>query len=162
MIEKFGISFTTTHLNQGGALVHIYTDGSIHLNHGGIEMGQGLMTKLALVASNEFGLDYEKINVSVDESAYLLGYSKAKTFMNIHIPHLRNSVLFVGILISLEIIRELPITLILRPFNFETFATTAYIYASEDLLEAAAVPSLFLILIASIFILISSRYILRD
>ena len=100
--------------------------------------------------------------MSVDESAYLLGYSKTKTFMNIHIPHLRNSVLFVGILISLEIIRELPITLILRPFNFETFATTAYIYASEDLLEAAAVPSLFLILIASIFILISSRYILRD
>ena len=61
---KFGISFTTTHLNQGGALVHIYTDGSIHLNHGGIEMGQGLMTKLALVASNEFGLNYEYIKIS--------------------------------------------------------------------------------------------------
>ena len=61
---KFGISFTTTHLNQGGALVHIYTDGSIHLNHGGIEMGQGLMTKLALVASNEFGLNYEHIKIS--------------------------------------------------------------------------------------------------
>ena len=55
---------TTTHLNQGGALVHIYTDGSIHLNHGGIEMGQGLMTKLALVASNEFGLNYEHIKIS--------------------------------------------------------------------------------------------------
>ncbi len=61
---KFGISFTTTHLNQGGALVHIYTDGSIHLNHGGIEMGQGLMTKLVLVASNEFGLNYEHIKIS--------------------------------------------------------------------------------------------------
>ncbi len=61
---KFGISFTTTHLNQGGALVHIYTDGSIHLNHGGIEMGQGLMTKLALVASNEFGLNYANIKIS--------------------------------------------------------------------------------------------------
>ena len=61
---KFGISFTTTHLNQGGALVHIYTDGSIHLNHGGIEMGQGLMTKLALVASNELGLNLENIKIS--------------------------------------------------------------------------------------------------
>ena len=70
--------------------------------------------------------------------------------------------MFVGILISLEIIRELPITLILRPFNFETFATTAYIYASEDLLEAAAAPSLFLILIARFFILLSSKYILKD
>ena len=81
--------------------------------------------------------------------------------MNIHIPFLRNSLLFVFILISLEIIRELPITLILRPFNFETFATTAYISASEDLLEAAAVPSLFLILIASFFIIITSKYILK-
>ena len=61
---KFGISFTTTHLNQAGALVHIYTDGSIHLNHGGIEMGQGLMTKLALVAANEFGLDIKDIKLS--------------------------------------------------------------------------------------------------
>ena len=114
------------------------------------------------LAFNGIKSGYEKINISVDESAYLLGYSKSKTFMNIHIPFLRNSLLFIIILISLEIIRELPITLILRPFNFETFATTAYISASEDLLEAAAVPSLFLILIASLFIIISSKYILRD
>ena len=105
---------------------------------------------------------YEKINISFAESEYLLGFSKRKTFMNIHVPFLRNSLLFIIILISLEIVRELPITLILRPFNFETFATTAYISASEDLLEAAAVPSLFLILIASFFIIITSKYILRE
>ena len=114
------------------------------------------------LAFNGIKSGYEKINISVDESSYLLGYSKRKTFMNIHIPFLRNSLLFVGILVSLEIIRELPITLILRPFNFETFATTAYISASEDLLEAAAVPSLFLILIATFFIIVTSKYILRD
>ena len=114
------------------------------------------------LAFNGIKSGYEKINISVDESAYLLGYSKSKTFMNIHLPFLRNSLLFITILISLEIIRELPITLILRPFNFETFATTAYISASEDLLEAAAAPSLFLILIASLFIIISSKYILRE
>ncbi len=114
------------------------------------------------LAFNGIKSGYEKINISVDESSYLLGYSKRKTFMNIHIPFLRNSLLFISILISLEIIRELPITLILRPFNFETFATTAYISASEDLLEAAAAPSLFLILIAAFFIIISSKYILRD
>ena len=114
------------------------------------------------LAFNGIKSGYEKINISVDESAYLLGYSKRKTFLNIHIPFLRNSLLFIIILVSLEIIRELPITLILRPFNFETFATTAYISASEDLLEAAAVPSLFLILIASFFIIVTSRYILRE
>ena len=114
------------------------------------------------LAFNGIKSGYEKINISVDESSYLLGYSKQKTFLNIHVPFLRNSLLFVAILISLEIIRELPITLILRPFNFETFATTAYISASEDLLEAAAVPSLFLILIATIFIIFTSKYILRE
>src|SRR6202034_4527698 len=50
----FGISFTLIHLNQAGALVHVYTDGSIHLNHGGTEMGQGLFTKVAQVVAEEF------------------------------------------------------------------------------------------------------------
>jgi len=114
------------------------------------------------LACNGIKSGYEKINRSIDESAYLIGYSKLKTFLNIHVSYLRNSILLIGILISLEIVRELPITLILRPFNFETFATTAYIYASQDLLEAAAVPSLCLIIIASFFILLTSKYILRD
>ena len=105
---------------------------------------------------------YIKINQSIDDSAYLLGYSKFKTFSKIHIPYLKNNVLLIGVLITIEIIKELPITLILRPFNFETFATKAYGYAAQDLLEAAALPSLFLILWASIFILITSKYILSD
>ena len=114
------------------------------------------------LASNGLKAGYLKINYSIDESAYLLGYSKFKTFKNIHIPYLKNSMLLIGILLSIEIIKELPITLIMRPFNFETFATTAYVFASQDLLEAAAAPSLFLVLIASFFILITSKYILKD
>jgi len=114
------------------------------------------------LACNGIKSSYLKINYSIDESAYLLGYSKFKTFTNIHIPYLKNSILLIGVLIAIEIIKELPITLIMRPFNFETFATTAYIFASQDLLEAAAAPSLFLIIIASFFILITSRYILKD
>ncbi len=103
---------------------------------------------------------YEKINNSIDESAYLLGYSKVKTFLKIHIPYLKTNIILIMLLISLEVIKELPITLILRPFNFETFATQAYIYASQDLLEAAALPSLFLIFWSTFLILLSSRYIL--
>ncbi len=103
---------------------------------------------------------YEKINNSIDESAYLLGYSKLKTFLKIHIPYLRTNIILIMLLISLEVIKELPITLILRPFNFETFATQAYIYASQDLLEAAALPSLFLIFWSTFLILLSSKYIL--
>ena len=114
------------------------------------------------LSCNGLKSSYEKLSMSLDETAYLAGYSKSKTFFKIHLPYMRSSILFIIILISLEIIRELPITLILRPFNFETFATTAYIFASQDLLEAAAVPSLFLVLIASLFILMISRYILSE
>ena len=103
---------------------------------------------------------YEKINNSIDESAYLLGYSKLKTFIKVHVPYLRTNIILIMLLISLEVIKELPITLILRPFNFETFATQAYIYASQDLLEAAALPSLFLIFWSTVLILLSSKYIL--
>ena len=103
---------------------------------------------------------YEKINNSIDESAYLLGYSKINTFLKIHIPYLSTNIILIILLISLEVIKELPMTMILRPFNFETFATQAYIYASQDLLEAAALPSLFLIFWSTILILLSSRYIL--
>ena len=103
---------------------------------------------------------YEKINNSIDESAYLLGYSKINTFLKIHVPYLSTNIILIILLISLEVIKELPMTMILRPFNFETFATQAYIYASQDLLEAAALPSLFLIFWSTILILLSSRYIL--
>ncbi len=58
---KFGISFTTTHLNQAGALVHVYTDGSIEVSHGGTEMGQGLYTKVAQVVARAFGVSRESV-----------------------------------------------------------------------------------------------------
>ncbi len=61
---KFGISFTLTHLNQAGALVHVYRDGSIHMNHGGTEMGQGLFQKVAQVAAGRFGVPLEAVRVT--------------------------------------------------------------------------------------------------
>ena len=61
---KFGISFTATFLNQAGALVHVYTDGSIHLNHGGTEMGQGLNIKVAQVVAEVFQVDIDRIQIT--------------------------------------------------------------------------------------------------
>ena len=61
---KFGISFNTTFLNQAGALVHVYTDGSVHLNHGGTEMGQGLNTKVAQIVAHEFQIDFDAIKIT--------------------------------------------------------------------------------------------------
>jgi xanthine dehydrogenase large subunit len=65
---KFGISFTLTHLNQAGALVHVYQDGSIHLNHGGTEMGQGLFQKVAQVAAARFGVDLARVKITATDT----------------------------------------------------------------------------------------------
>jgi xanthine dehydrogenase large subunit len=66
---KFGISFTATHLNQAGALVHVYKDGSVHLNHGGTEMGQGLFTKVAQVVAEEFRIDLDRVKITATSTA---------------------------------------------------------------------------------------------
>ena len=64
MPVKFGISFNAPMLNQAGALVHVYTDGSVHLNHGGTEMGQGLFVKVAQVVSSVFQIDIDHVKIS--------------------------------------------------------------------------------------------------
>jgi xanthine dehydrogenase large subunit len=61
---KFGISFTATWYNQAGALVHVYNDGSIHLNHGGTEMGQGLNTKIAQIVAEAFGVEFGRVKIT--------------------------------------------------------------------------------------------------
>lgn len=66
---KFGISFTTSFLNQAGALVHIYKDGSVLINHGGTEMGQGLHTKIMVLAASELGLSPERVKVNATSTA---------------------------------------------------------------------------------------------
>jgi xanthine dehydrogenase large subunit len=66
---KFGISFTLTHMNQAGALVHVYQDGSVHLNHGGTEMGQGLYIKVAQVVAEEFGISMERVRITATTTA---------------------------------------------------------------------------------------------
>ncbi|WP_271008604.1 xanthine dehydrogenase molybdopterin binding subunit [Paucibacter sp. B51] len=65
---KFGISFNVVHLNQAGALVHVYTDGSVLVNHGGTEMGQGLNTKVAQVVSEELGLSLARVRCSATDT----------------------------------------------------------------------------------------------
>ena len=121
----------------------------------------GYFFRFYSIAFNGIKSNYLKINYQVDESGYLLGLNKFDIFSKIHLPILKENTFFIVILISLEIIKELPITLILRPFNFETFSTKAFNYASQDLIEAASIPSLFLVMWTSLLILISSKYFLK-
>ncbi len=66
---KFGIAFNVTHLNQAGALVHVYTDGSVLVNHGGTEMGQGLNTKVAQIVAHELGLPMERVRCTATDTS---------------------------------------------------------------------------------------------
>ena len=66
---KFGISFTLTHLNQAGAIVNVYTDGSVYLNHGGTEMGQGLFQKVSQVAARALGVPQNFIRASATDTS---------------------------------------------------------------------------------------------
>jgi xanthine dehydrogenase large subunit len=66
---KFGISFTATHLNQAGALVHVYRDGTVHLNHGGTEMGQGLIVKVEQVVADEFGITVDRVRTNAADTS---------------------------------------------------------------------------------------------
>ena len=118
----------------------------------------GYFFRFYAISFNGIKSNYLKINYSIDESSYLMGFTRFKTFSEVHWPIMQKNIFFIFVLIALEIIKELPITLILRPFNFETFSTKAYNFASQDLIEAASIPSLFLILWTSIFILISLNY----
>ncbi len=65
---KFGISFNVAHFNQAGALVHVYNDGSVLVNHGGTEMGQGLNTKVAQVVAHELGVEFERVRVTATDT----------------------------------------------------------------------------------------------
>jgi xanthine dehydrogenase large subunit len=66
---KFGISFTATLFNQAGALVHVYTDGSVQVNHGGTEMGQGLHTKVAQIVADELGIPFDKVLATASDTS---------------------------------------------------------------------------------------------
>jgi xanthine dehydrogenase large subunit len=66
---KFGISFTATFFNQAGALVHVYTDGSVQVNHGGTEMGQGLNTKVAQIVADELGVPFERVRCTASDTS---------------------------------------------------------------------------------------------
>ncbi len=122
----------------------------------------GYCIRFYSISFNTIKTVYLKINNSIDESAYLLGFSKLKVLKSIHLPFLQKNFIFAFILISIEIIKELPITLILRPFNFDTFATNAFNMASNDLIEAAATPSIFIIFWSSLLIVISIKFFLID
>ena len=95
--------------------------------------------RLYAFAINGIKSGYEKLNKSIDDVSYLMGYTKFGTFIKVHLPFLKQNLVIIGMMVSIDILKELPITFILRPYNFDTFATKAYVFASQDMLELSLI-----------------------
>ena len=117
--------------------------------------------KAYALANNAVESGFERINTKVDDVALSLKKSKFEIFFRIHTPLMKTSIITSLLLVISEIIKELPATLILRPFNFDTLAVTTYIYAAEERMYEAASPAMMIVLIGLIPILFLSR-IIRD
>ena len=111
------------------------------------------------LTNNVLESSYKQFSASIDESARILGASKYNLLGNIHIPLLKTGIFTSVLLVVSEVVKELPATLVLRPFNFDTLAVTVYTYASEERIYEAAFPALFIILIGLIPIYFISNMI---
>ena len=101
----------------------------------------------------------EKIKPSMDDAARSLGYRPREALVKVHIPLLKSSSLTALMIVFVDVMKELPATLILRPFNFETLAVSAYNYASEERMYEAAAPSIAIVIVGLLPIIILSRMI---
>ena len=111
------------------------------------------------LSNNVLQSSYKQFSTDIDDSARTLGSNKRKLLFNIHIPLLKTGLLTSFLLVVSEVVKELPATLILRPFNFDTLAVNVYLLASEERMYEAAFPALFIILIGLIPIYFLSKMI---
>ncbi len=117
------------------------------------------IVKSYALANNSIESGYERINEAIDDVSLSLKVSKLKIFFQVHLPLLRTSLLTSLVLVISEVIKELPATLILRPFNFDTLAVTTYIYAAEERMFEAATPAIMIVLIGLVPIFFLSKII---
>ena len=115
--------------------------------------------KTYALANSSIEAGYESITSSMDDSSRLLGSSGWSMLIRVHSPLLKTSVLTAILLVISEVVKELPATLILRPFNFETLAVSTYIYAAEERMYQAASPAIAIVLIGLIPIFFLSKMI---
>lgn len=111
------------------------------------------------LANNTIESGFSRLTNSIDDVSLTLSKSRSEIFFKIHLPLMKTSILTSLILVISEVIKELPATLILRPFNFDTLAVTTYIYASEERMYEAASPAMLIVLIGLVPIFFLSKTI---
>ncbi len=109
------------------------------------------------IGYNNIESGFEKVGKKYFEASLLLGQSKLKTFFRVDLPMMKTAVISGMILVFIDTMKELPLTLILRVFNFNTLATKAYEYASDEMIHEAAVPSILIIITSLIFIVVLNK-----
>ena len=116
----------------------------------------GLIVRFQAVGFGAVMSGLERMPPHMMESGRILGHGFSKSVRSVIFPLLRSSVLVGGLLVFVDILKELPMTLILRPFSFETFSTFTYQYAKEEMLEQAAMPALFIVLAGLVPVMIAN------
>jgi iron(III) transport system permease protein len=119
------------------------------------------LVRFSAVALQSIEAGYARLPVSLDDSAHMLGASHARLLGEVHLPLLRRSVLAAALLVFVDVMKELPATLVLRPFNSDTLAVVAYNFARDERLAEAALPSLAIVVVGLLPVLLLSRAMRR-
>jgi len=119
------------------------------------------LVRFLAVALQSIGTSLAKITASMDDASRSLGLGQAATLRRVHLPILRGSLFTAGLLVFVDVMKELPATLVMRPFDFDTLATQAYILASDERLSEAASVSLAIVTVGLLPLIALSRQISR-
>ena len=119
------------------------------------------LVRFLALALNTVEAGLAKINRNLDDAARVLGRTPGRTLVRVHVPLLWGSVLTAVILVFVDVLKELPATLILRPFNFETLAVRVYRFASDERLAEASTAALAIVLVGLLPVILLSRAIAR-
>jgi iron(III) transport system permease protein len=115
------------------------------------------MIRFCAVALQTVQSGYTRIPISLDDSSRMLGISGIKLLTHVHVPLLKRSIFAATLLVFVDVMKELPATLVLRPFNTDTLAVMAYQLARDERLGEAALPSLALVLVGLLPVIYLSR-----
>jgi len=138
---------------------YFFTESEIILTGSLIGLIFAYIIKSYALSNSAIESGYERISIVLDESARTLNTGNLRLLSKIHIPLLKTSLLTSTLIVVSEVVKELPATLILRPFNFETLAVSTYIYAAEERMIQASAPAIAIVLVGLIPIIILTKMI---
>lgn len=148
-------------ISLDGKLVPLYNlvgiDNSLFLTLSFALLVSAYLVRFLAISYNTIESGFEKVGLKFHEASRTLGKGISKTFLLVDLPMIKNSILGAGILVFIEIIKELPLTMLLRPFNFNTLSTAIKKFAEDEMLPEASIPSLILIGVCLVLLLIYNK-----